>query len=247
VSHGERPGSAGHGSGEPAVEPRLIAAREGYDLWSSTYDDEDNPLIALETAHVHAWLGDLRGLTVADIGCGTGRHALAMAAAGATVIGLDFSEGMLARARAKPGAAAIRFVRHDLVSGLPFTARSVDRVTCCLVLEHVADLDAAFTEMARICRIGGFVLISDLHPAMRLLGIQANFTDPTTGRETRVGGAPHQLSDYVTAAIRAGLDIEHMSEHLVDDELAARSPRARKHLGWPLLLLMRLGVGGRAP
>jgi ubiquinone/menaquinone biosynthesis C-methylase UbiE len=247
VSHRHQPGSAGGASGEAAVEPRLVAAREGYDLWSSTYDDEDNPLIALETASVQALLGDVRGLTVADIGCGTGRHALAMAAAGATVIGLDFSEGMLARARAKPGAAAIRFVRHDLVSGLPFAARSVDRVTCCLVLEHVVDLGAAFAEMARICRAGGFVLISDLHPAMRLLGIQANFTDPTTGRKTRVGGARHQLSDYVTAATRAGLGIDHMSEHLVDDELAARSPRARKHLGWPLLLLMRLGVGDHAP
>jgi ubiquinone/menaquinone biosynthesis C-methylase UbiE len=247
VSHGERPGSAGHESGEPAGEPRLVAAREGYDLWASTYDDEDNPLVALETARVQALLGDVRRLTVADIGCGTGRHALAMAAAGATVIGLDFSEGMLARARAKPGAAAIRFVRHDLVSGLPFASRSVDRVTCCLVLEHVVDLDAAFAEMARICRVGGFVLISDLHPAMRLLGIQASFTDPTTGQKTRVGGASHQLSDYVTAATRAGLDIDHLSEHLVDDELAAQSPRARKHLGWPLLLLMRLGVGDRSP
>jgi ubiquinone/menaquinone biosynthesis C-methylase UbiE len=242
VSHGERPGRAGHERGEPAIEPRLVTAREGYDLWSATYDDDDNPLIALETARVQALLGDLRGLTVADIGCGTGRHALAMAAAGATVIGLDFSEGMLARARAKPGAAAIRFVRHDLVSGLPFGSRSVDRVTCCLVLEHVDDLGAAFVEMARICRVGGFVLISDLHPAMRWLGSQASFTDPTTGRKTRVGGALHQLSDYVLAATRAGLRIDHMSEHPVDAELAAQSPRARKHLGWPLLLLMRCGV-----
>jgi hypothetical protein len=31
-----------------------------------------------------------------------------------------------------------------------------------------------------------------------------------------------------------------MSEHVVDEELAARSPRAQKYLGWPLLLVMRL-------
>jgi len=225
---------------ETTDEPRIVPTREGYDLWSQVYDDEDNPLITLETAWVERRLGDVRGLTIADLGCGTGRHALAMAKAGGSVVALDFSAGMLAKARAKPGGTAVRFVRHDLTTGLPFASRSVDRVTCCLVLEHVVDLDGALAEMSRICRAGGFVLVSDLHPTMRLLGRQAQFTDPATGRKIRPAAARHQLSDYVLAATRAGLSIDHMSEHVVDEELAARSPRARKYLGWPLLLLLRL-------
>jgi hypothetical protein len=44
----------------------------------------------------------------------------------------------------------------------------------------------------------------------------------------------------VMAATRAGLCVEHMSEHVVDEALATRSPRARKYVGWPLLLLMGL-------
>jgi len=226
-------------------EPRVVPTREGYDLWSQIYDDEDNPLIALETASVEWLLGDVRGLTIADIGCGTGRHALAMAKAGAKVVALDFSVGMLAKARAKPDAPSVRLVQHDLTTGLPFASRSMDRVICCLVLEHVVDLGGALAEMSRICRVGGFVLVSDLHPAMRLLGAQAQFTDPATGRKTRPAGARHQLSDYVLATTRAGLHIDHMSEHLVDEALAARSPRAQKYLGWPLLLLMRLVPTGR--
>jgi ubiquinone/menaquinone biosynthesis C-methylase UbiE len=90
-----------------------------------------------------------------------------MAAAGARVVGIDFSPGMLAKLRAKPGADAVRLVRHDLATGLPLASGSMDRVTCCLVLEHVADLASGFVEMSRICRAGGFVLVSDLHPAMR--------------------------------------------------------------------------------
>src|SRR5215470_17583455 len=168
-------------------EPVEVPTREGYDLWSQIYDDEDNPLIALESAWVMQLLGDVRGLTVADVGCGTGRHAIAMAAAGAHVVGVDFSPGMLTKLRAKPGAGAVRLVRHDLAS--------------------------AFAEMSRVCRAGGFVLVSDLHPAMRLLGTQAQFTDPATGRKTRPAGARHQLSDYVSAATRARLHIDHMSEH----------------------------------
>src|SRR4030095_3074097 len=95
-------------------------------------DDEDNPLIALETAWIARLLGDVRGLTVADVGCGTGRHAIAMAAAGARVVGIDLSPGMLAKLRAKPGASAVRLVRHDLATGLPPAAGAVGRGPCCL-------------------------------------------------------------------------------------------------------------------
>jgi hypothetical protein len=42
------------------------------------------------------------------------------------------------------------------------------------------------------------------------------------------------------AATRAGLIVSEMSEHAVDEALAARLERARRYLGWPMLLLMRL-------
>jgi malonyl-CoA O-methyltransferase len=220
--------------------PQVVPTREGYDLWAQIYDDEDNPLIALETLRFRSLLGDVRGLTVADIGCGTGRHALAMAEAGATVIAVDFSVGMLAKARAKLGGATVHFVRHDVATGLPFVSRAFARVTCCLVLEHIGDLAGVLSEMARICRVGGSVCLSDLHPAMRLLGLQAQFTDPATGRKTRPASVTHQVSDYVMAATRAGFRIEHMSEHVVDEALATQFPQVRQYVGWPLLLLLRL-------
>src|SRR5439155_585261 len=49
---------------ETTGEPRIVPTREGYDLWSQVYDDEDNPLITLETALVERLLGDVRGLTI---------------------------------------------------------------------------------------------------------------------------------------------------------------------------------------
>jgi hypothetical protein len=48
------------------------------------------------------------------------------------------------------------------------------------------------------------------------------------------------MSNYLMAAIRAGLTLEHVSEHVVDAALAARSPRAGKYFGWPMLLMMKL-------
>jgi ubiquinone/menaquinone biosynthesis C-methylase UbiE len=241
MEHEPQPSRSPHPIADANIStPVVVPTREGYDMWAQIYDDEDNPLIALETMLFRSLLGNVRGLSVADIGCGTGRHALTMAEAGATVIGVDFSVGMLAKARAKPAAATMHFVRHDLATGLPFVSRAFDRVTCCLVLEHIGDLAGVLGEMARICRVGGSICLSDLHPAMGLLGLQAQFTDPATGRKTRPASARHQVSDYVMAATRAGLHIEHMSEHVVDEPLVARSPRARPYAGWPLLLLMRL-------
>src|SRR5688572_20401946 len=111
-----------------------LPAREGYDRWAAVYDHDANPLPALEGPYVRELLGEVRGLEVLDLGCGTGRHALWLAAAGARVTALDFSEGMLAEALRKPGAEAVHFVVHDLREPLPFAAGSFDRVVSGLVL-----------------------------------------------------------------------------------------------------------------
>lgn len=231
--------SSDSGPGAADADYHVLPAEVGYDLWAEIYDGEDNPLVQLEQPHVVAMMGDVRGMTVADVGCGTGRHTQWLAAAGAHVIGLDFSCGMLEKARAKPGCANVDFRQHDLSTPFPFADSEIDRIVCGLVLEHVADLGFVFEEFHRVLRPGGFAVVSNLHPAMMLRGVSARFTDPRTGIQTRPRSCSHTISDYVNAALRAGLAMDHMSEHAVDAALAARSPRSEKYLGWPLLLTMR--------
>jgi malonyl-CoA O-methyltransferase len=222
------------------AEAERVSTREGYDRWAEIYDDEDNPLIGLEEPLVAGLLGEAGGLDVVDLGCGTGRHAARLALAGARVTALDFADGMVARARGKPGWERVRFIPCDLTEPVPLPDRSFDRVLSCLVLDHIADVRGFFSECRRICRPDGFVLVSVMHPALMLLGIQARFTDPATGRKVYPASAPNQISDYVTGALTAGLSIEHISEHAVTAEQVARSPRAAKYAGWPMLLLMRV-------
>jgi len=228
-----------------------VPAREGYDRWAETYDTDGNPLIALEERHIGALVGDGDGLLVADVGCGTGRHAVRLAAAGARVAALDFSPRMLAIARAKPGAERVRFLQHDVTTRLPLDDLAADRVLCCLVLEHVADLTAVFRELGRICAPAprGLIVMSAMHPAMMLRGVQARFQDPRTGARVQPTSFPYQVSDYTTAARSAGLVVDHLSEHAVDAALAAAYPRGARYIGWPMLLLMTLrreGGGGRS-
>ena len=224
-----------------ATEMKILPTRAGYDQWAEFYDQEDNPLIVLEERYIGSLVGNLTGLAVADIGCGTGRHAIRLAKAGAHVTALDFSELMLKKARAKPLADAVTFIRHDLAEPFPLETGAFYRVFCCLVLDHIADLDKFFVELRRLCRKdGGAAIISVMHPAMSLRGVQARFIEPSSGRRISPASHAHQLSDYLTAAIGANLVLDHISEHCVDSTLAASSPRAAKYLDWPMLLLMKL-------
>ncbi len=222
--------------GQPADR---VSTREGYDRWAEIYDAEDNPLIALEEPLVAAALGDIRGLDVLDLGCGTGRHTLRLAQAGARVTAVDFAEGMVAKAAGKPGWERVRFVHHDVTTPLPLPNASFDRVCTFLVLDHIADVDAFFRECRRVCRPAGELLATVMHPAMMLRGILAHFRDPATGRDVCPESAANQVSTYVMAALRAGWQIIGLSEHAVDETHAARSARAAKYLGWPMLLILR--------
>src|ERR1043166_1121096 len=206
-------------------EMDVVETRTGYNRWAEFYDGEDNPLVLLEEQHIQNLIGDVSGLSVADIGCGTGRHSVRLAAAGAKVTAVDFSEAMLNCARAKPGAQPVKFLCHDLTEQLPLDSASFDRVFCFLVLDHIPDPVKFFAELRRICHPDGSAVLSVMHPAMSLRGVQARFIEPASGRRISPASHSHQTSDYLMAAVRAGLRLEPVSEHAADGGLAARSPR----------------------
>ena len=217
-----------------------LSTQAGYDRWAEVYDTEDNPLVTLEEPQMDAMLGDVRGLSVIDLGCGTGRHSIRLAKAGAGVDAVDFSAEMMKRARQKSQGLSVKFHTHDLKKPLPFPDAAFDRVVCGLVLDHIHDLPPFFAEVRRRCKPAGFAVISNMHPALLLMGVQARFTDPVTGRKVYPESASNQISDYVMAALRAGLKIEQMTEHAVDKRFVKAHPKAEKYLGWPMLLMMKL-------
>jgi malonyl-CoA O-methyltransferase len=217
-----------------------VSIRTGYDRWARVYDHDANPLPALEEPLVREAVGDVQGVQVLDLGCGTGRHALWLAAAGAVVTAVDFSAGMLAEARRKPGAASVRFLVHDLADPLPFAVGEFALVVSGLVLEHLSDLGAFFRETRRVLRTGGRSVVSAMHPAMFLRGSQARFTDPDSGEVVQPGSFPHQIGDFVMAALRAGFRIDELGEYAPDAPFAARYRRAEKYVGWPMLVVLQM-------
>jgi len=221
-------------------EPKVLPTREGYDRWAATYDTMGNWLLELEEPEVDRALGDVKDLDVLDVGAGTGRHAIRIAASGARVTAVDFSEEMLAKARQKPDADRVRWLVHDVTRPLPFGPRSFDRLLSALVLEHIPvdELVSFFRELGRVTRDDGVIVVTAMHPAMFVKGVSANFRDDSG--EVRPRSHPATLSDYVMGAVHAGLVIVALTEHSVDETFAAGNERSRKWLGWPALFVMTL-------
>jgi demethylmenaquinone methyltransferase/2-methoxy-6-polyprenyl-1,4-benzoquinol methylase len=99
------------------------------------------------------------GQRVLDVATGTGMVAFAVAARGCQVVGLDQSEDMLGRARAKLAAAPGLAQRVEFVAGqaeqLPFADGQFDALTFTYLLRYVDDVAATLAELARVVRPGG--------------------------------------------------------------------------------------------
>jgi demethylmenaquinone methyltransferase/2-methoxy-6-polyprenyl-1,4-benzoquinol methylase len=92
------------------------------------------------------------GDRVLDACCGTGDLALACARAGGRVTGVDFSERMLARARAK--SSAVEWVQGDALE-LPFADGSFDAASVGFGVRNLDDLSRGLAELRRVLRPGG--------------------------------------------------------------------------------------------
>ncbi len=183
-----------------------------YDRWSASYDADCNTTRDLDGRVLRAAGLPLAGARVLELGCGTGRNTLFIAAQAREVLALDFSAGMLAQARTRCADLPVRFAQQDLRLRLPPADGTIDLALTNLVLEHIEDLRPVFAEAARVLRPGGMFFVSELHPAMQRAGKQANFIDPATGTERRIDAHRHDVADFVNCAIDAGLVLRRLDE-----------------------------------
>jgi SAM-dependent methyltransferase len=116
----------------------------------------------IELEHVHRYLQATRivaGKSVLDIACGEGYGSSLLAAAGATVTGVDISEEVIAHARARYPREGLSFLVGDCAA-MPIADRSVDVVVSFETIEHHDQHDAMMREIKRVLRPDGCLLIS---------------------------------------------------------------------------------------
>ena len=149
-----------------------------------------------------------RGDRVLDGACGTGDLAVADLRAGAsTVVGLDFSERMLERARKK---APLEWVQGDLLA-LPFDDASFDAMTVGFGVRNVADVAVALAEARRVLRPGGRLAILEITqprgPLRMFFHLWFDRAVPLLGK-VLPGGAAYS---YLPASVRRFPDAERLA------------------------------------
>ena len=102
---------------------------------------------------------------VIDVATGTGDLAIELADAGIpSVVGLDFSSGMIAAARDKiSGRTRVALVQGDGMA-LPLDDGAVDGLTISFGLRNLPDYDAAIREFVRVVRPGGRIVVLEMSP-----------------------------------------------------------------------------------
>src|SRR5262249_12815031 len=111
-------------------------------------------------------IGDVTGLQLLDLACGHGRLARELARRGGRVVGVDISEALLAKARAREAASPLQicYVDADVATPEALAGKIVDAVGCSFGLSDIDDLDGAIATVARVLRLGGFFAFSIVHP-----------------------------------------------------------------------------------
>jgi demethylmenaquinone methyltransferase/2-methoxy-6-polyprenyl-1,4-benzoquinol methylase len=162
-------------------------------------------------------VGARPGELVLDLAAGTGTSSRTFAADGATCVACDFSLGMLqvgARrqrsAQESPPAAGaagragqVRFVAGDALD-LPFRDQAFDAVTISFGLRNVADPGAALSEMLRVTRPGGRLVVCEFGhlPWPRVNTLYESYLAtalPMVAR--RLSGSP-EAYDYLAESIK---------------------------------------------
>ncbi len=216
-----------------------VGVAEGYGKWAARYDQDPNPLIEIEENVVLELIGNVRGLRVLDLACGTGRYTARFAQQGAQATGIDLSAEMLAQAARKRACDRFALIRGSL-ERLCFADHYFDLVLSALALNHIADLECVLEEITRVVKPGGTIVISDFHPYWLVFGQGHTEFFDESGQEYRIHCHPHLFAEYWQLFQKFGLQLEELHEPKIDGHLIDRFPHLTGYQGVPLALIMKL-------
>ena len=190
-----------------------LSPLRGYQLWSETWESDPSAIVALESRWTAPWLADLRGKTVVDASCGVGRWLTHAQTQGAVVFGTDFCQEMLLQAARKPGLAR-RLVRAD-TRRLPLPDHCADITLCALSLGHMQPMESALSEIARIVRPGGALIVTDFHPDAGSHGWKRTFR--RNGQLYEIDQYPYTKERLIECARASGLILQNLLEPAFDE------------------------------
>jgi malonyl-CoA O-methyltransferase len=218
---------------------RKLGIVEGYDRWAPTYDEENNPLIALEENITLDLIGNVRNKRVLDVGCGTGRYCELLAKRGAKVVGIDPSSKMLEFAKRKVTPDCKFELRLGRIENTDLPDSHFDVVVCALTVGHLLELEPAIKEVSRIIKTKGRLVVSDMHPYWFVSGYDyVKFLD-RTGQQYRIPEYAHLYEEYWNLFKKFNFSVQDVKEPRIDGKLIEHFPNLTKYEGIPLALILK--------
>lgn len=214
---------------------RTVGVRDGYAEWAATYEGTvldlmDLRLLArLKRVHWQA------ATNILDLACGTGRVGVWLKDKGVRrLTGLDFTEEMLGKARAK-NVYGMLVLADVAQTGL--SPEAYDLIVESLADEHFARLEPFYAEAARLCCAGGRLVLVGYHPHFVMMGMPTHFNS-ATGEPVAVETHVHLMSDHVSAAHQAGFRLLEMVEGVIDSDWLAAKPKWEAFRDHPISFAM---------
>jgi SAM-dependent methyltransferase len=210
---------------------------------------------APEWPSLRALLPDLRGRRVVDLGCGFGwfcRWARAQGAA--SVLGIDVSARMLARAKAETADLAISYLKADL-EGLRLGEGAFDVAYSALAFHYLEHLDRLLAEIHGALAAGGMLVFSVEHPIYTAPS-KPGWIGEGTAKRWPVGGyldegvritdwlAPgvikrhRTVATYLNGLLSAGFALSRIDEWAPSKEQIAAHPEWADERQRPTFLLV---------
>lgn len=159
--------------------PRITEknSSDAYDIWSANYDVQPgNLMLDLDEVVFPKLLDEaiIKNKSVADIGCGTGRHwPKILQLNPLSLTGFDVSQGMLDKLREKfPGANTYK-ITDDLFSNIK--PASFNTIISTLTVAHIENIEHALKAWSLVLKPKGDIIITDFHPKLLAFGGKRTF------------------------------------------------------------------------
>ncbi|MDP5120942.1 MAG: class I SAM-dependent methyltransferase [Spirosomaceae bacterium] len=199
-----------------------MSIQKAYNIWADQYDTNQNKTRDLDQIITRQVLEKYNFSDVIELGCGTGKNTKFLLKKARGIVGIDFSEEMLKKAKAKFKNQNVVFQQNDLTLDWNLPDASADLITCSLVLEHIQDLGDVFGQVYQKLQSGGIFFISELHPFKQYAGSKARFE---TDNGTQVLQTyTHHISDFLNAAQENNLKLIELNEWF-DEKTNGEIPR----------------------
>lgn len=190
--------------------------KKAYNIWAAQYDTNMNKTRDLEAIALRENLISVPFDSCVEIGCGTGKNTEWLITKSKEIIAVDLSEEMLKKAKKKINSDRVKFIQADIHQNWTFVREQADLICFSLVLEHIENLDAIFSQAANSIKKDGHIYIGELHPFKQYSGTKARF-ETNEGLQT-VTCFNHHISDFTNSAKKYGFDIISIQEYFDDGD-----------------------------